>query len=69
MQKNKDFTCNIIKSGYLEGPIAASDSIMVNYFTLPFNLADSRMHGAVMRIMKWTYPHPLVRIDLTKVTE
>lgn len=59
----------IIKSGYLEGLIVPSDSITVNYFTLPFNLAKTRMQGTVMKIAKWTYPVPLVRIDFIKVME
>lgn len=59
----------IVRSGYLEGLIAPGDSIKLNYFTLPFNFSGTRMQGTVMKIAKWTYPLPLVKIDLKKVIE
>lgn len=57
----------IIKGGVLYKKICEGDPLNEpGTYTLPFNITDSTLSGAVMLICKWKYPDSLVLVNLAK---
>jgi len=54
----------IIKGGYLQGAVTPEDAGEVRSFTLPLSPEREGFRGTIMVLKPWTYPYPLLRVDL-----